>query len=84
MPDTLRLVEGSYMRRPDIQHIIQNLYNLNCVEVIGFSNIGKSAFLRILAQSDVWTQELGEAGNEFLPIYIDCNRMLEMSDHGFY
>jgi hypothetical protein len=84
MPDTLRLVEGSYMRRPDIQHIIQNLYNLNCVEVIGFSNIGKSALLRILAQSDVWTQELGEAGNEFLPIYIDCNRMLEMSDHGFY
>lgn len=72
------------MRRPDIQHIIQHLYNLNCVEVIGFSNIGKSALLRILAQADVWTQELGEAGNEFLPIYIDCNRMLEMSDHGFY
>lgn len=84
MPDTLRLVEGSYMRRPDIQHIIQNLYNLNCVEVIGFSNIGKSALLRILAQPDVWTQEMGEAGHEFLPIYIDCNRMLAMSDHGFY
>ncbi len=84
MPDTLRLVEGSYLRRPDIQHIIQQLYTLNCVEVIGFSNIGKSALLRILSQADVWTQELGEAGNEFLPIYIDCNRMLEMSDHGFY
>lgn len=72
------------MRRPDIQHIIQHLYNLHCVEVVGFSNIGKSALLRILAQADVWTQELGEAGHEFLPIYIDCNRMLEMSDHGFY
>jgi len=72
------------MRRPDIQHIIQHLYTLNCVEVIGFSNIGKSALLRVLAQADVWTQELGEAGNEFLSIYIDCNRMLEMSDHGFY
>ncbi len=84
MPNTLRLVEGSYLRRPDIQHIIQQLYNLNCVEVIGFSNIGKSALLRILSQADIWTQELGEAGNEFLPIYIDCNRMLELSDHGFY
>jgi DNA-binding winged helix-turn-helix (wHTH) protein len=84
MPDTLRLVEGSYMRRPDIQHIIQHLYNLHCIEVIGFSNIGKSALLHLLAQADVWTQELGEAGNEFLPIYIDCNRMLAMSDHGFY
>lgn len=72
------------MRRPDIQHIIQQLYALQCVELIGFSNIGKSALLRLLAQPDVWTQELGEAGNEFLPVYIDCNRMFEMSDHGFY
>ncbi|MCB0063863.1 MAG: NACHT domain-containing protein, partial [Caldilineaceae bacterium] len=84
MPDSLRLVDGGYMRRPDINHIIQHLYNLRCVEVIGMSNIGKSALLRLLAQPDVWTQELGEAGNEFLPVYIDCNRMLEMSDHGFY
>ncbi|HRW04363.1 MAG TPA: winged helix-turn-helix domain-containing protein [Caldilineaceae bacterium] len=84
MPDSLRLVDGGYMRRPDIHHIIQELYNLHCVEVIGFSNIGKSALLRLLAQADIWTQELGEAGHEFLPVYIDCNRMLEMSDQGFY
>lgn len=84
MPDSLRLVDGGYMRRPDIQHIIQELYNLNCVEVIGFSNVGKSALLRLLANADVWTQELGEAGHGFLPVYIDCNRMLEMSDQGFY
>lgn len=84
MPDSLRLVDGGYMRRLDIHRIIQNLYNLNCIEIIGFSNVGKSALLRLLAQADVWTQELGEAGQEFLPVYIDCNRMLEMSDHGFY
>lgn len=84
MPDSLRLVDGGYMRRLDIHHIIQTLCNLACVELIGFSNIGKSALLRLLAQNDVWTQEVGEAGQEFLPVYIDCNRMLEMSDHGFY
>jgi len=84
MPNSLRLVDGGYMRRPDIHHIIQELYELHCVEVIGFSNIGKSALLRLLAQADIWTQELGEAGHEYLPIYIDCNRMLEMSDQGFY
>ncbi len=84
MPDSLRLVDGGYMRRPDIHHIIQELYSLHCVEVIGLSNIGKSALLRLLAQADIWIQELGEAGHEFLPIYIDCNRMLEMSDQGFY
>jgi hypothetical protein len=84
MPDTLRLTDSSYMRRLDVQNIIQFLYNMQCVELIGFSNIGKSALMRLLAQPDVWTQELGEAGREFLPVYIDCNRMLQMSDHGFY
>jgi hypothetical protein len=38
----------------------------------------------LLAQPDVWTQELGEAGQEFLAVYVDCNRMLDMSDQGFY
>ncbi len=84
MPSTLRLADGSYMRRLDVDSIIQALYKLQSVEVVGFSNVGKSALMRLLAQHDVWTQELGEAGNHFLPIYIDCNHMLELSDHGFY
>ncbi len=84
MPDSLRLTDGGYMRRPDVQNIIHALYDMQCVAIVGFSNIGKSALLRLLAQTDVWAQELGEAGREFLPVYIDCNRMLEMSDHGFY
>jgi DNA-binding winged helix-turn-helix (wHTH) protein len=84
MPNTLRLADNSYMRRFDVQSIIQFLYTMHSVEIVGYSNIGKSALMRLLAQLDVWTQELGEAGREFLPIYIDCNRMLEMSDQGFY
>jgi hypothetical protein len=84
MPKTLRLPDGSYMRHLDLHHILQFLYAIQCVQVVGFSNIGKSALLRLLAQPDVWTQELGEAGHEFLAVYIDCNRMLEMSDQGFY
>ncbi|CAN5449568.1 hypothetical protein BH10CHL1_BH10CHL1_38670 [soil metagenome] len=84
MPDSLRLTDGGYMRRPDVQNIIHALYDMQCISIVGFSNIGKSALLRLLAQTDVWAQELGEAGREFLPVYIDCNRMLEMSDHGFY
>lgn len=84
MPRTLRLADGSYMRRSDVQSITNYLLDVQCVEVVGFSNIGKSALLRLLAQNDLWIQELGEAGNEILPVYIDCNRMLEMSDQGFY
>lgn len=84
MPKTLRLPDGSYMRRLDVHHILQFLHAMQCVQVVGFSNMGKSALLRLLAQTAVWTQELGEAGHEYLAVYVDCNRMLEMSDQGFY
>jgi DNA-binding winged helix-turn-helix (wHTH) protein len=84
MPKTLRFGDSSYMRRLDVQNLLEYLYNLQCVQMVGFSNVGKSALLRLLAQPDVWTQELGEAGQEFLVVYVDCNRMLEMSDQGFY
>ena len=84
MSNTLRLSDGSYMRHLDVRRVINYLVEMKCVEVLGFSNIGKSALMRLLAQPDVWTQEIGEAGREFLPVYIDCNRMLEMTDQGFY
>lgn len=84
MAKTLRFGDSSYMRRLDVQNLLEYLYNMLCVQVVGFSNVGKSALMRLLAQPDVWTQELGEAGQDFLAVYIDCNRMLEMSDHGFY
>jgi hypothetical protein len=84
MPRTLRLTDGGYIRRLDVHHLLQYLYALQCVQVVGFSNVGKSALLRLLAQPDVWSQELGEAGHEYLAVYVDCNRMVEMSDQGFY
>ncbi len=84
MPDSLRLADGSYMRRQDVQSIIEFLLEMHSVEVIGFSNVGKSALLRLLAQRDVWTQELGEIGRGYFPVYVDCNRMLDLSDQGLY
>lgn len=84
MAETLRLIDGNYMRRSDLQGLMHYLGATQCVEIIGFSNIGKSALLRLLSNPDVWTQEMGESGKDFLPIYIDCNRMLEMSGQGFY
>lgn len=84
MPDTLRLDGGGYMRRHDVRTIIRAAVALQCMEVVGFSNVGKSALLRLLAQRDVWIQEIGEAGHDFQPVYVDCNRMLDLSDQGFY
>jgi hypothetical protein len=83
MPLTLRLLNGGgYMRRYDVENILRHLYAMQCVEIIGMSNVGKSALLRLLAQPDVWVQELGEAAQEFLPVYIDCNRILDMTEQG--
>lgn len=83
MPLTLRLLNGDYMRRYDVENILRHLYALHCVEIVGMSNIGKSALLRLLAQPDVWVKELGEAAQEFLPVYVDCNRILDMTEQGF-
>ncbi len=84
MASALRLPDGGYMRHTDVQRILALVNEMKCVEIVGFSNLGKSALLRLLAQPDVWLRELGQAGSEFLPIYVDCNRMLELTDHGFY
>ena len=71
------------MRRLDVENILRRLYAMQCVELIGMSNVGKSALLKLLSDSDVWIQELGEAGREFLPVYVDCNRMLGLTEQGF-
>ncbi|MBK8046030.1 MAG: winged helix-turn-helix transcriptional regulator [Anaerolineales bacterium] len=83
MPETLRLTNRGYMRRYDVENILRRLYAMQCIELIGMSNVGKSALLQLLADTDVWIQELGEAGRSFLPVYVDCNRMLGLSEQGF-
>ena len=84
MTTMLRQSDGINMRQTDVGPIIQLLNNSHCVEITGFSNVGKSSLMRVLAHADVWLQQLGEEGSGFLPVYIDCNRMLEMTEQGFY
>ena len=84
MPSALRFPDGSYTRHTDIQEILGLLHASACVEITGFSNLGKSELLRLLAQPDIWQKELGEAAKRFLPVYIDCNRMVEVTDQGLY
>ncbi|HRJ45168.1 MAG TPA: hypothetical protein PL105_24935, partial [Caldilineaceae bacterium] len=84
MPSALRFSDGSYTRHTDVLAILQRLHVSACVEITGYSNLGKSELLRLLAQPDVWQKELGEAAKEFLPVYVDCNRMAEVTDQGIY
>lgn len=83
MPLTLRLPDDGYMRRYDVENILRHLYQMQCVEIVGMSNVGKSALMRLLAQPDVWVRELGEAAHGFMPVYVDCNRILDLTEQGF-
>lgn len=84
MTSVLQLSESICLREDDLQGVLAFLRALQCVAVTGISNVGKSEFLRLLADPSVWIQELGDEGRTFLPVYVDCNRMLEMTDQGFY
>jgi DNA-binding winged helix-turn-helix (wHTH) protein len=58
--------------------------NMDCLSVVGVSNLGKSATLRSLTNPKVQAEYLGDDAKDYLFIYIDFNQMLEMSDQAFY
>ncbi|MEZ4612583.1 MAG: hypothetical protein R2838_20455 [Caldilineaceae bacterium] len=81
MPDTLRFLTTATTCGGMIVRKSCAALALQCMEVVGFSN----GQLRCGCwPSAMWTQEIGEAGHDFQPIYVDCNRMLDLSDQGFY
>jgi DNA-binding winged helix-turn-helix (wHTH) protein len=75
---------STIVRHADLAYIFDALSEMECVSVVGFSNLGKSALLRSLAQSSVQAALWREAPHEFLFVYIDFNQMLEMTEQGFY
>jgi len=71
-------------RQVDLTRIFDAACNLDCLSVVGVSNLGKSATLRALCEPDVQAQFLNEDLHNYLFVYIDFNQMLEMSDQAFY
>ena len=57
---------------------------MDCLSVVGVSNLGKSALLRSLTDPTMQERYLGDEAANYLPIYIDFNQMLEMSEQAFY
>jgi DNA-binding winged helix-turn-helix (wHTH) protein/GTP-binding protein EngB required for normal cell division len=54
------------------------------VSLAGLSNTGKSPLLRALPGADYQAQYARLAGHRGALIYIDCNRVVELTAHGFY
>src|SRR5829696_10186759 len=72
------------LRQEQISAVQRLVAGGHCVAIHGLSNTGKSPFLRALATRDN-QQRFGEvAGRAAVMIYVDCNRVVELSATGFY
>ena len=71
-------------RTADLASLFAAVRNMDCLSVVGVSNLGKSATLRSLTNPKVQAAHLGDDAKDYLFIYIDFNQMLEMSDQAFY
>ena len=71
-------------RTADLAALFAAVRNMDCLSVVGVSNLGKSATLRSLTNPKVQADYLGADAKDYLFIYIDFNQMLEMSDQAFY
>ena len=71
-------------RQSDLTRIFNAACSMDCLSVVGVSNLGKSATLRALCDPAVQTEYLAADARDYLFVYIDFNQMLVMSDQAFY
>lgn len=72
------------LRQQQISEVQRLVAGGNCVAIHGLSNTGKSPFLRALAAPDNQKRFGDIAGRPAAMIYVDCNRVVELSATGFY
>ncbi len=71
-------------RSDDAAAILDMLATGQPVAVVGLSNFGKSTLLRYMAEPEAAATYDRSTRHSALFVYVDCNRMLEMSAQGFY
>lgn len=71
-------------RQSDLADLFAAVRDMHCMSVVGVSNLGKSALLRSLTDAMMQRKFLEREAADYLPIYIDFNRMLDMTEQAFY
>ncbi len=71
-------------RQAIVEDLLHALSGDACVSLVGLSNTGKSMLLRAIGSPEFARRYREEAGREGAFVYIDCNRMVELSGQGFY
>jgi len=74
----------TFIPRPDVEVLLGALTGANCAALIGLSNMGKSTLLRALSDEAIASRYQVETGRQANLIYVDCNRMFDLTDQGFY
>lgn len=72
------------LRESEIDNLFSILWSGNCCAIYGLSNTGKSPLLRSLATPENHHRYQQIVGQRGALIYIDCNRVVELSATGFY
>jgi DNA-binding winged helix-turn-helix (wHTH) protein len=72
------------LRQAQIDSLFRLLGAGQCCAVFGLSNTGKSLLLRDLAQPESQRRYAQAAGERGALVYVDCNRVVELSATGFY
>ncbi len=71
-------------RSHDVHALLEFLTQGQPVAVVGLSNFGKSTLLRQMVEPAVADAYREITARPVLFVYVDCNRMLQMSAQGFY
>lgn len=84
MFEGLLLPDGRHMRGTDAAYVFGCVRDADCCAIVGVSNMGKSSLLRLIAEPTIHPHYLGATAGEYRFVLVDCNRMLELSEQGFY
>lgn len=72
------------VRQAELAVVLDALARDECVAVYGLSNTGKSPFLRALPAAENLARYEKLAGRPGMFVYIDCNRVVELTAPGFF
>ena len=78
------LLRQALPRQADLATLFAAVRDMHCISLVGVSNLGKSALLRSLTDATMQERYLGYEAANYLPIYIDLNQMLDMTEQAFY
>jgi hypothetical protein len=81
---TDNVAADAHPRQNSVRFILNCVLEGSCCSVVGMSNVGKSALLRLLTDPNVLAARLEEEVDRFVFVYVDCNLMLSMTEQGFY